>query len=114
MSKFDVVIAPYQRSVTGFGKKRDISAWMSPLKIFEYMAAGLPMVISDLPVLREVLTEGWNARLVSPDDPLQWAAVIRELRADAAQRARLASNARADFLSKHSWDSRARTVLEGI
>src|SRR5262249_13241169 len=43
--------------------------YTSPLKLFEYMAAGRPIVASDLPSLREVLTGGRNAVLVPPDDP---------------------------------------------
>ena len=49
----DVLLAPYQRQVSiasGF----DTARWMSPLKIFEYMAAGRLVLCSDLPALREV------------------------------------------------------------
>ena len=41
----------------------------SPLKLFEYMASGRPIVASDLPSLREVLADGRNALLVEPATP---------------------------------------------
>ena len=51
----------------------------SPLKLFDYMAAGVPIVASDLPSIREVLTDGDNALLMPPDDPVALAATIRRL-----------------------------------
>jgi glycosyltransferase involved in cell wall biosynthesis len=41
--------------------------YMSPLKMFEYMAAGRPIVATDFPVVREVLRDGETAILVKPD-----------------------------------------------
>ncbi|PMP95968.1 MAG: hypothetical protein C0169_04930, partial [Thermodesulfobacterium geofontis] len=46
-----------------------ISEFTSPLKLFEYIALGLPIVASDLPVFREVLRDRENALLVKPGDP---------------------------------------------
>ena len=52
----------------------------SPLKLFDYMAAGAPIVASDLPTVREVLTDGDNALLVPPGRPVDaLAAAIRRL-----------------------------------
>jgi len=48
----------------------------SPLKIFEAMGAGIPLVASDLPSLREILVDGENALLVAPDDPAALAAGV--------------------------------------
>jgi glycosyltransferase involved in cell wall biosynthesis len=82
---------------------------MSPLKLFEYMSAGKPIVASDLPVLREVLDEA-NAVLVDPEDADAWARALESLR-DAGLRERLGVRARRDFLERHTWDIRARKVL---
>ncbi len=53
---------------------------MSPLKLFEYMAHGLPIVSSDLPALREVLENESNALLCDPDDIVAWVSAIERLR----------------------------------
>jgi len=80
--------------------------YTSPLKLFEYMALGRPIVASDLPSIREVLTDGETAMLVAPGDPAALAAAIRRLVADPPLAARLASAAHA--LSAHyTWDQRA-------
>ena len=76
-SIFDLVLAPYQRKVAVFGNAGDTSRYMSPLKIFEYMAWGLPVICSDLPVLKEVLSNQYNALLVPPDQPDYWVDAIK-------------------------------------
>ncbi len=81
----------------------------SPLKLFEYMAAGKPIVASNLPAIREVLTDERTALLVTPGDPEALAAGIRRLAADAGLRGRLAGAALA-AVAEYSWDRRAERL----
>lgn len=106
---FDVLVAPYQHAVTVHGGKHDTSRWMSPLKIFEYMASAKPIVASDLPVLREVLDES-NAVLVDPQDVDGWMRALQSL-TDEQRRVRLGQKAYADFLARHTWERRAAQVI---
>ena len=85
--------------------------YTSPLKLFEYMAAERPIVASDLPSLREVLTHDRNALLVPPDDPQALAAGLRAVLDDAALGARLAVQARRD-VQERTWEARARQVVD--
>ena len=80
--------------------------YTSPLKLFEYLALGKPIVASDLPALREVLRDQENAILVPPDRPLALAAALREVLDDPALAERLGRGARADA-PQYSWDRRA-------
>ena len=82
----------------------------SPLKLFEYMAAGLPIVASDLPALREVLRTDENALLVPPDDPGALADAIGRLLADPALAERLRRRAHADVQDR-TWAARAADML---
>ncbi len=109
----DVLLAPYQEKVEAEGGQ-DISQWMSPLKIFEYMAAGKPILCSDLPVLREVMKNGENSILCASDDAASWTAALTKLHNDPRLGAQLGENARKEFQEKYTWDARARSVLEGI
>lgn len=113
LAAFDVLLAPYQRRVTVLGNG-DISRWMSPLKIFEYMAAGKPIVCSDLPVLREVLQTGETAMLCNPDNAAEWISALEQLARDAELRLRLADGARNALVDRYSWTERGRRVLEGL
>jgi glycosyltransferase involved in cell wall biosynthesis len=107
---FDVVLAPYQSHVQVAGGG-ETAAWMSPLKVFGYMAAGKPIICSDLPVLREVIECGRNGLLVPPDDSDGWAIALQRLLGDPVLRERLGSTARTDFLAHYTWQRRAQRVL---
>jgi len=85
----------------------------SPLKVFEYMAAGLPIVGSDLPSLREVLTHEDNAILVNPDDPEALAEGIRRVLEDQELSIRLSCKAIQDA-QQYSWRQRARRIMEFV
>jgi len=81
----------------------------SPLKLFEYMAAGKAIVASRLPSLGEVLTDEVNALLVTPGDADALAGGIRRLVNDPALRGRLGGAAR-DAVAEYSWDRRAERL----
>ena len=81
----------------------------SPLKLFEYMAAGRAIVASNLPSIGEVLVDDVNAVLVTPGDPGALAAAISRLAADPSRRQRLGLAARAS-VADYSWDRRAERL----
>jgi len=83
--------------------------YTSPLKVFEAMAAGLPLVCSDLPSLRDLLSPE-EAEFVAPDDGGALAAGIERLLADEDRRSRLAV-AMAARAPHHSWQARAQQLL---
>jgi glycosyltransferase involved in cell wall biosynthesis len=87
---------------------------MSPLKAFEYMAYGLPIIASDLPVLREILEHERNALLVDPQDLAAWERALRRLVQDRSLRMRLGRTARTTFLQKYTWEQRARKIVESF
>jgi glycosyltransferase involved in cell wall biosynthesis len=109
----DVLLAPYHRRVETHGAG-EASRWMSPLKLFEYMAAGRAILASDLPVLREVVRDGVHVLLCEPENTAAWVAGLRRLAGDPALRDRLGRAARAEFLRAHTWPARAQTALDGL
>jgi glycosyltransferase involved in cell wall biosynthesis len=82
----------------------------SPLKVFEAMAAGRPIVATDLPSTREVLRDGENALLVPAGNPTALGGAIMRLLRDRGLAERLASTARAEA-ANYSWEARACSLL---
>ncbi len=90
--------------------KDDISRlYTSPIKLFQYMASGVPIVASDLPSIREILDES-NAIFARPDDPSDLAQKISMLVGDLALGGRLAAKA-AEDVQLYSWSARASNIL---
>ncbi len=87
---------------------------MSPLKIFEYMSHGKPIIATDLPVIREVLEHDRNALLAPSGDLNAWEHALRRLVEDPALREHLGGGARKDFEARYSWGARSQAVLEGL
>ena len=81
----------------------------SPLKLFEYMAAGRAIVASDLPSIREVLTHEQNALLVTPGHAQEFAAAIGRLLGDRELAGRLAQRAAVDARA-FTWAARAERL----
>ena len=87
----------------------DYADFTCPLKLFEYMASGRPVLCSDLPVLKEVVTNEVNALLFRPDDAKSLAAGIERLRSNRSLAASLARAARSDA-AHYTWERRAELV----
>lgn len=87
------------------------SRYTSPLKVFESLACGLPLVASDLPSLRDILTSGENALLVEPDDAAAIVAGVDRVLSDEILRVRLVRGG-LELASRQDWDARAERILE--
>ena len=89
-----------------------VSAYASPLKLFEYMVMGKAILAPDTANLREVLTHGQDALLVPPDDDQAFAAALDQLVHDADLRARLGDGAALRIIDgDYLWQSNAERVL---
>ena len=110
LARFDLLLAPPAAQVSS-ARGREIGRWMSPLKVFEYMAAGKPILASDIPALREILRDGDTALLLPPSEPESWAAAARALLRDPGRAAALGARARAAMLADYTWDARAARIL---
>ena len=107
----DILLMPYERQIEGSsgGNSAD---FCSPMKMFEYMACGRAIISSDLPVIREVLTES-KAVLCPPEDEAAWSAALEALLDDPVRREDLATRAREAVLG-YTWQSRAHRALAGF
>lgn len=82
----------------------------SPLKIFEYMAVGVPVVASDVASIREVIRDGGNGRLFRAGDAADLARVLREVCADPGTARELSRRAVAD-VPAYTFEARADAMV---
>jgi glycosyltransferase involved in cell wall biosynthesis len=104
----DVLVSPHGRQVDGgefFG---------SPTKLYEYMAAGRPIVASAVGQIAEVLKDDQTALLVEPDDAAALSNAIVRLVDDACLRTRLGQAARQAAMERHTWRMNAERLLESL
>jgi glycosyltransferase involved in cell wall biosynthesis len=107
----EVLMIPFERIIRGSsgGNSADIC---SPMKLFEYMAAGRAILTSDLPVIHEVLNDT-NACFAPPEDLPAWQESLSALIKDPPLTRKLGENAREDA-RQYSWMERERRALEAF
>jgi glycosyltransferase involved in cell wall biosynthesis len=102
LRRMDLAVAPYPPIV---------DFYFSPLKIYEYLAAGLPVVASDVGDLSTVLDGGRLGVLAEPGDPAALAQAIATLRADRGRRVRMGMAGRRHAVENHDWDQVVENAL---
>jgi glycosyltransferase involved in cell wall biosynthesis len=106
LSAADIGVAPFEPERHG---PLQLGFFWSPLKIFEYMAAGLPVVAPALPRLAQLVADKTEGLLYDSEDPLSLDRALTTL-ADPALRARLGAAARARAVRDFSWDAHCRAL----
>ena len=107
----DVLLMPYQQQVAA-SSGGDIARYLSPMKLFEYLACGRAILSSNLAALQEVLDDT-NAILLPSTDIEAWANTLKRLESDPAACARLSAKARQDS-ARYTWENRAGRILENL
>jgi len=105
LKAFDVLVAP-------FPKNEHYMYYMSPMKIFEYMASGRPIIASRLPSIEEVIGRG-EAMLVTPDDVVELAEGLKKILYNEDVSVTLAEKALFS-VQKYTWIERAKNILAEI
>ena len=109
-------IPKYQKAsdvlVMNYPATKHYSLYMSPLKMFEYMASGTPIVTSDLPSIREVLDDS-SALLVKPDDEQSLTAGLVKILSDEELANSLSTKA-SELIKKYTWQDRVKNILQFI
>ena len=107
----DVLLMPYGRSISS-SSGQDIAEVINPMKMFEYMAAGRPILTADLPSIREILNERC-AVFCAPGELDAWKSALTTLLQNDSLREKLARNAR-EVVEQHTWVARAAGALAGM
>ena len=107
----DILLMPYDRVIAGSGGGNSAEI-CSPMKMFDYLAAGRAILASDLPVFHEVLN-GQNAAFALPGEVDAWTAALGRLLSDPLLRQGLGDQAGRDAQA-YTWRARAARLLAGF
>lgn len=102
----DVAIAPNRANTIS-------SHYTSPLKVFEYMATGLPIIAPNLPAFREILTDQQTALFFEANRPKALASAMLRLMNDSDLRTKIAANACIES-TQYTWANRGARILDFI
>ncbi|MBI4020055.1 MAG: glycosyltransferase family 4 protein [Candidatus Aenigmarchaeota archaeon] len=106
LSASDVLIAPFD--VSGYRPMEKYGFWWCPVKLFEYMASGRPVVSYDFPEVRKIVRDA--GLLAGPGDVDGFSEKLTELIKDRSLRERLGRRARA-IAEEYDWKKRARSII---
>jgi glycosyltransferase involved in cell wall biosynthesis len=101
LSAFDLAIFPFTND------------YCSPLKLFEYLGAGVPTIGPDTPAVREVFEDGVHLKMVKQDGS-DFIDTILELKASKEYRMKLGQAGQRLVLSEYTWTRNAERVIKHI
>ncbi len=103
IASMDVAVAPYPLQS---------KFYFSPLKVYEYMAAGVPVVASEIGQLGELIQDGINGILFPPGDAIALAEKLKHLYWQPQLRSSLGKAGRSTVLQNYTWDAIVRCLLD--
>lgn len=112
----DDVAGLLAKSVGSLIPKNDVGdrkgTGLMPLKLFESMACGVPVVVTDFPGMADVVREDACGIVIPPEDPLALAQAVADLVTDPARAEAMGRNGLTAAVEKHSWDARAQDTYD--
>ena len=106
----------YARSSIGMSTILNVGQYASldnfPTKVYGYMAAGLPVIVSDYPFMRRSVQQDDFGIAVDPDDVQAVAQAIRAILSDPQRAQQMGENGRQAVLQKYNWDIELKKLLE--
>jgi len=86
----------------------------SPIKLYEYMALGLPILASSAGQITETLEDNLTTKLYTPGDKASLVEAMRTLVDNAELRSELSKNIRAEYADRHTWAARMHALLSHV
>jgi glycosyltransferase involved in cell wall biosynthesis len=111
LAKSRILLMPYLNRVTVKSNNLNVSKFMSPLKLFDYLASGKAIIASNLPVYNHILKDGYNCLLADPNNFDDWINKIKLLNSNKILYKNISNNAY-NTAKKYTWSNRSRKVIK--
>ena len=112
----DLFLMPYslkEVKMNSQGKISNIAKYTSPIKMFEYLSSGTPIVASNLPVLKEILINNKNCVIAKNNSINNWKKSINLIDKNLSLR-KIISKKAYETAKIHTWKKRAKCILDSI
>jgi glycosyltransferase involved in cell wall biosynthesis len=108
------VLAVLHQSIAGLVVLRPTITYINslPIKMFEYMSAGIPVIASDFPLWREIIEGNQCGICVNPQDPQAIATAIQWIVAHPNEADQMGKNGRKAVEEKYNWEQESKTLLD--
>lgn len=110
LKNYEVALMPFQSSIEARSKNLEISKYISPLKMFDYLAAGKIIIATKLKAYQHILKNNENSFLVQSKDLNKWKVLIKSILKDPKKFKKIKMNAQTTA-KKYSWDNRSKKLL---
>ena len=109
LSQYEVALMPYQFKVKGRSNVW-LEKYMSPLKMFDYLAAKMIILASDLTVYRHILKNNYNCKLIKVNDDKKWSEALNNVFKNKKINIFLKKNAYVTA-QKYTWEKRCQKII---
>ncbi|MDC0859219.1 glycosyltransferase [Candidatus Pelagibacter sp.] len=109
LSKYEIALMPYQRKVRG-RSSINLERYMSPLKMFDYLAARMIILASNLKVYKHILRDNFNCKLIKINDDKIWIDTIISVLKNKIKKSKLKRNAYKTAI-KNTWEKRCIKII---
>jgi len=111
LSRYNIALMPYENKVSGRLKNINLVNYMSPLKMFDYLASSKIILASDLKVYKHILKHKLNSILIKNSNINNWEAWINKIFNSKKKFNYLKKNAR-ETATKYTWLKRSKEILK--
>ncbi len=113
LKQFKIVLMPYSEKIMVNAKNSDVSSYISPLKLFEYLASGNIIIASKMPAYAHILRNNFNAFLVDKNNIDEWSQKINFILKEKIEIKKIKKNAQLTA-KKFTWNKRATEIIKFI
>lgn len=115
LNKFEIILMPYLDKVYVRSKQAEVSKYMSPLKLFDYLSSDGIIIASNHHNYKHILKNNHNCFLINSDKPILWMQKIREVlkNPNTNRLSKIRQNARIT-VSRYTWKNRARKIINFV
>ncbi len=113
LKQFKIILMPYSEKVMVNAKNSDVSSYISPLKLFEYLASGNIIIASKMSAYAHILKNNFNAFLVDKNNIDEWSKKINFVLKEKIIIKKIKKNAQLT-VKKFTWDKRAKEIIKFI